>query len=93
MLFTVLEKTVAFHGGVLHVSMVSYAKAVRQAASRAGEALGGTHAFRYCFARKRYKELTMGLSGKCGLTHEAAIQQISWEMGHERASITMLYLR
>ena len=28
-----------------------------------------------------------------GLTHEAAIKQVSWEMGHERASITMLYLR
>lgn len=92
-LYTDLEKTVAFHGGVLHVSMGSYAKAVRVAAAKAGETLGGTHAFRYCFARKRYRELTMGLPGKAGLTHEAAIQQVSWEMGHERATITLLYLR
>ena len=92
-LYDDLEKTVALHCGELRVSMGSYAKAIRQAAARAGEALGGTHAFRYCFARRRYMELTMGLAGKNGLTHEAAIQQVSWEMGHERASITMLYLR
>ena len=92
-LYTDLEKTIAFHGGVLHVSMGSYAKAVRLAATRAGEALGGTHGFRYCFARRRYTELTMNLPGKRGLTHEAAIQQVSWEMGHERANITLLYLR
>lgn len=92
-LYTDLEKTIAFHGGVLHVSMGSYAQAVRRAAAKAGEVLGGTHAFRYCFARRRYKELTAGLPGRAGLTHEAAIQQVSWEMGHERASITMLYLR
>ena len=92
-LYAELETAVRRHKGVLHVSMGSYAKAVHAAAGKAGETLGGTHAFRYCFARRRYRELTMPAPQGAGLTHEAAIQQVSWEMGHERASITMLYLR
>ena len=79
--------------GELHVSMGSYAKAVRTAARNSGETLGGTHAFRYCFARRRYRESTMPPPVGAGLLHEAAIQQVSWEMGHERADITLLYLR
>ena len=92
-LYAKLKEAIQFQGGVLHVLMGSYAKAVRSAARSAGEQLGGTHAFRYCFARGRYKELTMPPPAGAGLSHEAAIQQISWEMGHERATITMLYLR
>ena len=91
-LYADLEKAIA-RNGAFHVSMGSYAKAVRTAARAAGEVLGGTHAFRYCFARRRYKELTMPSHAGAGLTHEAAIQQVSWEMGHERADITLLYLR
>lgn len=92
-LYAELETAVRQRKGVLHVSMGSYAKAVHEAAGKAGETLGGTHAFRYCFAHGRYRELTMPAPQGAGLTHEAAIQQVSWEMGHERASITMLYLR
>jgi hypothetical protein len=91
-LYGELEKAVTQYG-LLHIPMDVYARAVRGAARASGEALGGTHAFRYCFARKRYKTLTMPAPAGPGLSHEAAIQQVSWEMGHERASITMLYLR
>lgn len=91
--YALLEACVEEHLGALHVSMESYAKVVRTAARAASETLGGTHAFRYCFARNRYRELTMPTPAGAGLSHEAAIQQVSWEMGHERASITMLYLR
>lgn len=87
-----IEKAVESQG-VLHVSMGSYASAVRLAARMAGELLSGTHAFRDCFARRRYKELCSFPPKGPGLTHEAAIQQVSWEMGHERADITLLYLR
>lgn len=92
-LYAEVETAVRRRKGMLHVSMGSYAKAVHAAADKAGEGLGGTHAFRYCFARGRYRELTMPAPQGAGLTHEGAIQQVSWEMGHERASITMLYLR
>ena len=91
-LYAELEKAVA-RKGAFHVSMGSYTKAVHKAARASGEILGGTHAFRYCFARRRYRELTMPSPAGAGLTHEAAIQQVSWEMGHERADITLLYLR
>ena len=91
-LYAELEKAIA-RNGTFHVSMGSYAKAVRTAARAASEVLGGTHAFRYCFARNRYRELTMPAPAGTGLPHEAAMQQISWEMGHERANITLLYLR
>ncbi|WP_394027411.1 site-specific integrase [Desulfovibrio falkowii] len=91
-LYVKLEKAISA-SGVLHAAMGSYAKAIRTAARAEGETLGGTHAFRYCFARGRYRELTMPAPSGPGLAHEAAIQQVSWEMGHERASITMLYLR
>ena len=92
-LYANLEAAIRFSNGVLHVLVGSYAKAVHVAARSAGETLAGTHAFRYCFARRRYKELTMSAPSGPGLSHEVATQQISWEMGHERATITMLYLR
>lgn len=76
----------------LHMSMNSYAALVRRAAKACNEANTGTHAWRYCFARERYRELT-ALTVRQSLSHEAAIQQISWEMGHQRANITLLYLR
>lgn len=64
-----------------------YRGAVARASEKAGEAHRGTHSFRYCYAQVRYGELS-----RAGMNHEAAIQQVSWEMGHERAEITMLYL-
>lgn len=76
----------------LHMSMGSYAALVRRAAKACNEANTGTHAWRYCFARERYRELTAP-TARQSLSHEAAIQQISWEMGHQRANITLLYLR
>lgn len=92
-LYADLESAIEDSNGIFYVSMSSYAKAVRIAARAVGETLGGTHAFRYCFARNRYWELTGHAPKGAGLTHEAAIQQVSWEMGHERADVTLLYLR
>lgn len=76
----------------LHMSTNTYAALVRRAAKARDESNTGTHAWRYCFARERYKELTAP-TARQSLSHEAAIQQISWEMGHQRANITLLYLR
>jgi integrase len=82
-----VEKVVA-RDGSFRVSYNGYRSAVSRAAESVGEAHRGTHSFRYSFAQERYQELT----GRGRMTHEAAIQQISWLMGHERAEITLHYL-
>lgn len=69
------------------IGLSSYRSGVSRAAERAGEPLKGTHNFRYVFAQQRYMELT-----REGMVHEVAIQEISFEMGHERADITLHYL-
>jgi len=88
-----LEQFIKQGNGVLQVPTGSYAAAVRASARQAGEELAGTHAFRYCFARDRYRDLTDPRPGRQAYSHEAVIQQISWEMGHQRANITHHYLR
>lgn len=77
--------------GELKVSQNSYANAVRDAARQCGEMNHGTHAWRYCFARSRYQALTRSELKR--LAHEEALQQVSWELGHSRATITCHYLR
>lgn len=74
--------------GEIRVDRSAYRAAVSRAAKAAGEQRTGTHDFRYCFAKARYDEVVSK-----GYTHEQALQQTSWEMGHERADITTLYLR
>lgn len=67
----------------------SHGKAVARAARAAGEESRGTHDLRYNFAVARYNEIIE----KGNMTHEQSLQLVSWEMGHERASITFHYLR
>lgn len=81
-----LEKTL--EKGVVKESQGSYRKAVVRAAQVTKERVQGTHDFRYCYARNRYMELT-----KTGKVPEVAHQIISREMGHERADITIHYLK
>ena len=64
-----------------------YQRDVEQAARAAGEEPEGTHGFRWNFAQERVEELQAHK-----LTHEEARQEVSWEMKHERGSITDHYL-
>jgi integrase len=64
-----------------------YQRDVEQAARAAGEDPEGTHGFRWNFAQERVEELQAHK-----LTHEEARQEVSWEMKHERGSITDHYL-
>lgn len=70
------------------ISENSYSKHVQEAAAEAGESQSGTHDFRYNFAAERYNQCV-----EHGLNNEQALQQTSWELGHERADITLHYLR
>lgn len=74
--------------GEFSISRDTYSHAVNYAAEKAGEHARDTHSFRYCFAQERYSTYL-----ESGYTHEQAIQGVSWEMGHERADITLHYLR
>jgi integrase len=87
--FRLLQMEIEKKRGQLSIAQKTYMAHIAAAAKLTGESNRGTHDFRYCFAQNRYAELTGDVVGMC---HEQVIQQISWEMGHERASITMHYL-
>lgn len=74
--------------GEIRAGDSAYRSAPARATNLAGEPVTGTHDFRYNYAHQRYHDLT-----REGLVSERAHQVISWEMGHERADITMHYLR
>jgi site-specific recombinase XerD len=74
--------------GEFRISKSSYAKQVADAAQRCGEQVKDTHSFRYNFAQSRYNQYL-----EAGYTHEQSLQGVSWEMGHERADISLHYLR
>jgi integrase len=89
--YAALEKAVEraqAQGQVWRVPTHGYRAAVSRAAQRAGESERGTHSLRYGYAAGRFSELL-----EHGQVHEEAIQTVSWEMGHERADITLHYLR
>lgn len=71
------------------IDISSYRKALKEAAMITFQPYNGTHGLRWNFARRRFYNIqVIG-----GLTYEQALQQVSWEMKHERASITEHYLR
>jgi hypothetical protein len=47
----------------------------------------GSHGLRWNFAKRRIMEYA-----KAGYTYEQSLQAVSWEMKHNRASITEHYL-
>lgn len=67
----------------------AYCAALNRAMVATGQAARGrgTHALRFCFARRRYRECL-----RHGLSDEAAKQRVSYEMSHNRPDITELYL-
>jgi integrase len=74
--------------GEFKISKNTYSHDVNLATRQAGERATDTHSFRYCYAQERYSTYL-----EAGYTHEQALQSVSWEMGHERADITLHYLR
>ena len=66
-----------------------YRTALKEAAQQTNQGYQGSHGFRWNFARERFTKIqVIG-----GLSYDQALQQVSWEMKHERASITEHYLR
>lgn len=76
-----------FQTSIFKLNYQNYVNDIRQACILAGEKLNGTHGFRWTFAQNRVREYQ-----KYDYTYEEALQGVSWEMKHFRASITEHYL-
>jgi len=76
------------HNGEFQIkSADSYRKALMEAANRSNQRYMGSHGLRWNFAQERFQELQ-----KSGYSYEQCLAQTSWDMGHERADITLHYL-
>lgn len=65
-----------------------YREALKKAAKITQQKYQGTHGLRWSYAKERlFKIQVIG-----GLTYEQALQEVSWTMKHERASISEHYL-
>jgi integrase len=64
-----------------------YSADIRQTCKKLGIPAEGSHAFRWNFAKRRMMEYT-----RAGYTYEQSLQTVSWEMKHNRANITTVYL-
>ena len=64
-----------------------YRNSLKEAAELSGQDYTGSHGLRWNFAQERMEELQ-----GTNMTYEERLQEVSWEMGHERADITEHYL-
>jgi hypothetical protein len=64
-----------------------YSTDIRNSCNQLGIAAEGSHGLRWNFAKRRLMEYA-----KAGYTYEQSLQAVSWEMKHNRASITEHYL-
>ncbi|AAR35492.1 hypothetical protein KVP06_10665 [Geobacter sulfurreducens] len=82
-----LEQHIAVHG-VFTINEGSYRESLRRAAEISGQRYEGSHGLRWNWAQERYATLQ-----NHGQNELQAMCEVSREMGHERADITMHYLR
>lgn len=64
-----------------------YSQGIRNTCEHIGITPEGSHGLRWNFAKRRLFEYA-----KAGFTYEQSLQAVSWEMKHNRASITEHYL-
>ncbi|MDD5051561.1 MAG: hypothetical protein PHO27_02375 [Sulfuricurvum sp.] len=64
-----------------------YSTDIRESCKKLGIPAEGSHAFRWNFSKRRMMEYA-----RAGYTYEQSLQAVSWEMKHNRASITEHYL-
>jgi len=65
-----------------------YRNSLKEAALLSDQDYTGSHGLRWNFAEERMEEL----QEHTDMTYEERLQEVSWEMGHERADITEHYL-
>ena len=69
------------------INRQKYYNDIKQAAISLNENPEASHGLRWNFAKRRMFEY-----GKAGYSYEECLQQVSYEMKHNRASITQHYL-
>jgi len=79
-----IREHIGTHGS-FSIDEREYQRDVHDAAISAGEDPEGTPGFRWNFAQERLEELVE----KGRIDYEQARQEVSWEMKHERAPITI----
>ncbi|HIQ27723.1 MAG TPA: hypothetical protein EYH42_04410, partial [Sulfurovum sp.] len=72
---------------MFRINYQEYADDIRQSCQELGLTPHGTHGFRWTFAQNRVRAYQ-----DHGYSYEQALQGVSWEMKHFRASITEHYL-
>ena len=80
-------KTIIERDDVFRVNYNSYTKDIQNACRILGVKPEGTHGFRWCFAQRRYRAYT-----EQGYNHHQALQEVSYEMKHNRPDITSHYV-
>ena len=83
-----VERVLQENGGNMEFDKNDYREAIKEAAEASGQDYTGSHGLRWNFAQERMEELQEHTS----MTYEERLQEVSWEMGHERADITEHYL-
>ena len=74
--------------GNLNFDKSEYREALKEAAIESGQDYHGSHGLRWNYAQEKMDELEKNTS----MTYEERLQEVAWEMGHERADITEHYL-
>jgi len=83
-----VERILQENGGNMHFDKNEYREILKDAAELSGQDYTGSHGLRWNFAEERMEEL----QEHTNMTYEERLQEVSWEMGHERADITEHYL-
>ncbi|GIT98815.1 hypothetical protein [Sulfurovum sp. TSL1] len=79
-------KSIILKKGSFRLKKLKYLEDIRNSCTRANVVLDGSHGFRWNFAQRRLFEYA-----KAGYTYEQSLQTVSYEMKHNRASITEHY--
>lgn len=74
--------------GEYRIDKDAYRASLKAAAEASGQSYNGSHGLRWSYAQERFAQVQ-----DHGGSYEKALAQVSQEMGHERASITVHYLR
>lgn len=84
--YELLQEYIQIHNR-FKIDRQKYSTDIRETCKKLGIPAEGSHGFRWNFAKRRMMEYS-----HAGYTYEQSLQAVSWEMKHNRANITTVYL-